>query len=324
MMRALLIDNGLRLEPEYPSPTPPQGEALVRVLQTGICNTDLELVKGYMNFTGVPGHEFVGVVEQAVGCEALIGRRVAGEINAACGACETCRANRPTHCPNRTTLGIDRRAGALADYLVLPFENLHPLPDSVSNDQAVFVEPLAAACEILEQTKVRPTDRVAVIGDGKLGLLCAQVVALSGCSLIAVGRHAEKLQILQRRGISTATDPNTVEPGSLDLVIEATGTPSGFAAARQLVRPRGAIVLKSTYQGEALPVNLTAIVVDEITLIGSRCGPFEPAIRLLANQQIDVESFIQARFSLNDGVAAFERAAQKGTLKVIVTMANDQ
>jgi threonine dehydrogenase-like Zn-dependent dehydrogenase len=161
------------------------------------------------------------------------------------------------------------------------------------------------------------------MGDGKLGLLCAQVVALSGCSLIAVGRHAEKLQILQRRGISTATDPNTVEPGSLDLVIEATGTPSGFAAARQLVRPRGAIVLKSTYQGEALPVNLTAIVVDEITLIGSRCGPFEPAIRLLANQQIDVESFIQARFSLNDGVAAFERAAQKGTLKVIVTMTNE-
>ncbi len=319
-MRALVIDNGLRLDKHYPRPTPPKGEALVRMLQAGVCNTDLELVKGYMNFTGVPGHEFVGVVEQAAGHEALIGRRVAGEINAACGVCETCRANRPTHCPQRTTLGIDRRDGAFADYLVLPFENLHPLPDSVTDDQATFIEPLAAACEILEQVKVHPTDRVAVIGDGKLGLLCAQVVALTGSDLIAVGRHAEKLQILQRRGIAITTDPQAIATGSLDIAIEATGTPSGFAAARRMVRPRGTIVLKSTYQGEALPVNLTSMVVDEITLIGSRCGPFEPAIRLLARQQIDVESLIEARFSLNDGVAAFERAAQKGTLKVLVEM----
>jgi len=323
-MRALVIDNGLRFEKNYPTPTPPPGEALIRVLQAGICNTDLELVKGYMNFTGVPGHEFVGVVEQAAEREELIGRRVAGEINAACGVCETCRANRPTHCPQRTTLGIDRRGGTFADYVLLPFENLHPLPDSVSNDQAVFVEPLAAACEILEQVKIQPSDHVAVIGDGKLGLLCAQVVALSGCNLIVVGRHAEKLQILRRRGIATTTDPTTSEAESLDIVVEATGTPSGFAAARQLVRPRGTIVLKSTYQGEALPVNLTSIVVDETTLIGSRCGPFEPAIQLLANKQIDVESLIQARYSLNDGVAAFERAAVKGTLKVIVEMISSQ
>jgi threonine dehydrogenase-like Zn-dependent dehydrogenase len=321
-MRALVINNGLRLEKNYPLPTPLQGEALIRVLQAGICNTDLELVKGYMNFTGVPGHEFVGTVEQAVGREELIGRRVAGEINAACGACETCRADRPTHCPNRTTLGIDRRDGTFADYVRLPFENLHPLPDSVSNDQAVFVEPLAAACEILEQVQIQPTDRVAVIGDGKLGLLCAQVIALTGCHLTAIGRHTEKLQILQQRGIATTTDPTAIDAQSLDLVVEATGTPSGFAAARQLVRPRGTIVLKSTYQGEALPVNLTMIVVDEITLIGSRCGPFEPAIQLLANKQVDVESMIQARFSLEEGVAAFERAARKGTLKVLVEMIN--
>jgi threonine dehydrogenase-like Zn-dependent dehydrogenase len=320
MMRALVIDDGLRLEKNYPVPAPPKGEALVRVLQAGICNTDLELVKGYMNFTGVPGHEFVGVVEQAVGREELIGRRVTGEINAACGVCETCRAHRPTHCPNRTTLGIDRRDGAFADYVLLPFENLHPLPDSIPNDQAVFVEPLAAACEILEQVKIRTADRVAVIGDGKLGLLCAQVAALTGCHLIAVGRHAEKLQILQRRGIAATTDLNTIEPKSLDIVVEATGTPSGFESARQLARPRGTIVLKSTYQGQALPVNLTMIVVDEITLIGSRCGPFEPAIQLLANRQIDVESLIQARYSLDEGAAAFERAAQKGALKVIVEM----
>ncbi len=321
-MRALVIDNGLRLNKNYPTPTPPKGEALVRVLQAGVCNTDLELVRGYLNFTGVPGHEFVGVVEQAAGREDLIGRRVAGEINAACGVCETCRAHRPTHCPQRTTLGIDRRDGAFADYLLLPFENLHPLPDSVSGDQAVFVEPLAAACEILEQVKIRPADRVAVIGDGKLGLLCAQVIALTGCHLIAVGRHAEKLQTLQRRGIATTTDLNTIEPESLDIVVEVAGTPGGFELARQIVRPRGTIVLKSTYQGEALPMNLTQIVVDEITLIGSRCGPFEPAIQLLANKQVDVESQIQARYSLNEGVAAFERAAVKGTLKVIVEMTN--
>jgi threonine dehydrogenase-like Zn-dependent dehydrogenase len=323
-MRALVIDKELHLEKNYPTPTPPAGEALVRVLQAGVCNTDLELFKGYMNFTGVPGHEFVGIVEQAVGREDLIGQRVAGGINAACGVCETCRANRPTHCPNRTTLGIDRRDGAFADYLRLPFENLHSLPDSVSDDQAVFVEPLAAACEILEQVRIRPTDRVAVIGDGKLGLLCAQVVALTGCDLITVGRHAEKLQILRRRGIVTTIDLNVIQPAALDVVVEATGTPSGFALARQIVRPCGAIVLKSTYQGEALPVNLTAIVVDEITLIGSRCGPFEPAIRLLANQQIDVESMIQARYTLDDGLAAFERAALRETLKVIITMNDAQ
>jgi threonine dehydrogenase-like Zn-dependent dehydrogenase len=323
-MRALVIDNGLCFEKNYPTPTPPIGEALVRVLQAGVCNTDLELVKGYMNFSGVPGHEFVGVVEQAVGREDLIGQRVAGEINAACGVCETCRANRPTHCPHRTTLGIDRRDGVFADYLTLPFENLHALPDSISDDQAVFVEPLAAACEVMEQVKILPTDHVAVIGDGKLGLLCAQVVALTGCDLIGVGRHTEKLHILQRRGIITTTNFNSIEAHSLDIVVEATGMPSSFVLARQLVRPRGTIVLKSTYQGEALPVNLTMMVVDEITLIGSRCGPFAPAIRLLANQLVDVESLIQARYTLGEGLAAFERAARKGTLKVIVTMTNEK
>lgn len=319
-MRALVIDNGLRLDTHYPTPTPPPGEALVRVLQAGICNTDLELARGYMNFKGVPGHEFVGVVEQAMGREDLIGRRVVGEINATCGVCPACRANRPTHCPWRTTLGIDRRAGTLADYLTLPFENLHSLPEAVSDDQAVFVEPLAAACEILEQTTIRPTDHVVVIGDGKLGLLCAQVMELTGCDLIVLGRHAEKMRMLERRGLTTTTDPGTLSGASFDVVIEATGTPSGFTQARQLVRPRGILVLKSTYAGGALPVNLTMIVVDEITLIGSRCGPFEPAIRLLAQRQVEVESLIQARFSLNEGVAAFERAATKGALKVVVEM----
>jgi threonine dehydrogenase-like Zn-dependent dehydrogenase len=318
-MRALVIDSRLRLDTDHPTPIPPDGEALVRVLRAGVCNTDLELVKGYMNFKGVPGHEFVGVVAEAVGREELIGRRVAGEINAACGVCETCRANRPTHCPHRTTLGIDRRDGTFADYALLPFENLHPLPDSITDDQAVFIEPLAAACEILDQVNIRPTDRVAVIGDGKLGLLCAQVVALAGCDLIVVGHHADQLDVLTPRNIITTTDLASIRPASLDIVIEATGTPGGYEAARQLVRPRGTIVLKSTYHG-AIAVNLTRVVVDEVTLIGSRCGPFPPAIRLLANHQIDVEPLIQARYSLDDGVAAFEHAAQKGKLKVIVEM----
>jgi len=321
-MRALVIDDGLRLDQSHPMPVPPAGEALVRVLQAGVCNTDLELVRGYMNFKGVPGHEFVGVVEQAAGREDLIGRRVAGEINAACGECETCRAGRPTQCPHRTTLGIDRRGGTFADYMTLPIVNLHSLPDSISNGAAIFVEPLAAACEILEQITLKPADRVVVIGDGKLGLLCAQVVALSGCDLIVVGRHADKLALLDKRGIRTTTDVNVITPASRDVVIEATGTPSGFEAARRLIRPRGTIVLKSTYEGAAIPVNLTMIVVDEITLIGSRCGPFEPAIKLLADKQVEVESMIQARFSLDEGVAAFQRAAVKGTLKVVVTMSN--
>lgn len=319
-MRALVIDRGLRLETNYPTPTPPPGEALIRVRRAGVCNTDLELMRGYMNFHGVPGHEFVGVVEAADGREDLIGRRVAGEINAACGACETCRANRPTHCPQRTTLGIDRRDGAFAEYLTLPFENVHPLPDAISDDAAVFVEPLAAACEITDQVRIRPTDRVALIGDGKLGLLGAQVLALTGCELIAVGRHADKLAILERRGISTTTEIDQLATASFDILVEATGTPDGFAAARRLVRPRGVIVLKSTYAGQAIPVNLTTLVVDEVTLIGSRCGPFEPAIRLLANKQIDVESLIHARYPLAEGVKAFEHAARKGALKVIVTL----
>ncbi|HEY4688362.1 MAG TPA: alcohol dehydrogenase catalytic domain-containing protein [Anaerolineae bacterium] len=325
-MRALVLDGTLRLEKDYPMPQVPPGEALIRVRQAGICNTDLELVKGYMSFKGVPGHEFVGIVESTSGESTSgdvsyrdwVGRRVAGEINAACGKCEACRAGRPAHCPNRTTLGIDRRDGAFAEYLTLPVVNLHPLPDVVSDDQAVFVEPLAAACEITQHIHIRPTDRVVVVGDGKLGLLCAQVLQLTGCHLVALGRHADKLDILAQRGIRVSTSADDVDRGA-DVVVEATGMPEGFAVARQLVRPRGTIVLKSTYHGE-LTVNLTMVVVDEVSLIGSRCGPFEPAIRLLEQGLLDVESMIHARYSLDDGLAAFERAAARGTLKVLIEM----
>jgi alcohol dehydrogenase len=316
-MRALLLDGKLKLVDDYPTPEPPPGEALIRVSVAGVCNTDLELVKGYMQFRGVPGHEFVGVVERAPGAEAWEGRRVVGEINAACGTCLTCRANRPTHCPNRTTLGISGRDGAFAEYLTLPITNLHPVPDAISDEVAVFTEPLAAACEILQQVHVRPTDRVIVVGDGKLGLLCAQVLALTGCDLTVVGHHPEKLEIVARQGIPTALDDTAIEVGA-DIVVEATGHPGGYAAARRLVRPRGTLVLKSTYHA-SLEVNLTEVVVDEITLVGSRCGPFAPALRLLERGLVQVIPLIQARYPFSEVLTAFEHAAQPGTLKVLVT-----
>ena len=315
-MRALLLDEKLKLVEDYPTPEPPPGEALIRVNVAGVCNTDLELVKGYLQFRGIPGHEFVGVVERAPGAEAWEGCRVVGEINVACGTCPTCRANRPTHCPNRTTLGINGRDGAFAEYLTLPVANLHPVPDAVSDEVAVFTEPLAAACEILQQVHVRPTDRVIVVGDGKLGLLCAQVLALTGCDLTVVGRHPEKLEIVARQGIAAALGNADVEGGA-DVVVEATGNPGGYTTARRLVRPRGAVVLKSTYHG-TLDADLTRAVVDEITLVGSRCGPFAPALRLLERGLVKVAPLIQARYTFSEALTAFERAAQPGTLKVLV------
>ncbi len=314
-MRALVYDGELRLVEDYPRPVPPPGEALVRVQLAGICNTDLEIVRGYMGFQGVLGHEFVGVVEECAD-ESLVGQRVVGEINCYCGECPTCRAGAPTHCPNRTTLGIWGRDGALADYLSLPVANLHPVPEAVSDEAAVFVEPLAAALEILEQVQVKPTDRVVVLGDGKLGLLVAQVLGLTGCDLIVGGRHKEKLGILKRRGID-ARLAGELPAEKADVVVDCTGHPSGFAAARGLVKPRGTLVLKSTFHGD-VGVNLSTLVVDEITLVGSRCGPFAPALRLLERGLVDVESLISATYPLDAGLAAFERAQEKGTLKVIL------
>jgi threonine dehydrogenase-like Zn-dependent dehydrogenase len=315
-MHALLLDEELKFMADRPTPTPQPGEALVRASVAGVCNTDLELVKGYMQFKGIPGHEFVGVVKQAPGAEEWEGCRVVGEINVACDTCPTCRAGHPTHCPHRTTLGIAGHDGAFAEYLTLPVRNLHPVPDSLSDEAAVFTEPLAAACEILQQVHVRPTDRVIVLGDGKLGLLCAQVLALTGCDLTAVGHHQEKLDILGRQGIPTVMGKETIETEA-DLVVEATGHPAGYAAARRLVRPRGTIVLKSTYHGP-LDADLTMAVVDEITLVGSRCGPFAPALRLLEQGLVDVAPLIQARYPLGEALVAFEHAARPGTLKVLV------
>lgn len=315
-MRALVLDKDLQIVDDYPIPESSPGEARIRVQLAGICNTDLELMKGYMQFRGVPGHEFVGIVEYAPNSPDWEGKRVVGDINLACGACPTCNAGRPTHCPNRTTLGMDGHDGVFAEYLTLPITNLHPVPDTLSDEKAVFTEPLAAACEILEQVHVRPTDEVVVLGDGKLGLLCAQVLTLTGCHLTVVGHHSQKLAILAERGISTTLDDTPLK-ASADLVIEATGHPEGYAAARRLVRPRGTIVLKSTYHG-AVNANLTMVVVDEVRLIGSRCGPFEPALRLLQQSHVNIKPLIAASYPFSDVLKAFEHAAQPGALKVLV------
>jgi len=315
-MRALLLDKKLYLSDSYPVPVPPPGEALIRVRLVGVCNTDLELMRGYMGFRGVPGHEFVGMVERAPGADEWEGRRVVGEINAACGTCPTCLAGRPTHCPSRTTLGISGRDGACAEYLLLPLRNLHQVPEDMPDEVAVFTEPLAAACEVLQQVHVHPADRVIVLGDGKLGLLCAQVLALTGCDIIVIGRHQEKLEILRRQGIKAVLEGEEVEGGA-DLVVEATGNAGGYAAARQLVRPRGTIVLKSTYHG-SFDADLTMAVVDEITLVGSRCGPFAPALRLLQRGLVQVRPLIEARYPLAQALAAFEHAARRGALKVLI------
>ena len=317
-MRALTQRSGLEYCEKYPTPTPADGEAVVRVIQAGICATDLQLVQGYMGFQGVPGHEFVGIVDKAPHHPDLIGKRVVGEINAACRVCPVCQAGRLTHCPHRTTLGIDRRDGAFADFLTLPIENLYSLPDEITNDQAVFTEPLAAACQSLEQVSIHEADRVLVIGDGKLGLLCAQVLQRAGCRLTVLGRHPEKLQILADRGIHTSQDPASLSPG-LDIVVEATGTVDGFKMACEYVRPRGTIVLKSTYYGQTA-VDMTSLVVHEITVVGSRCGPFPKAIELLKEHAVDVQSLIHKRFPIEQGTDAFEHAATKGVLKVLLEM----
>jgi threonine dehydrogenase-like Zn-dependent dehydrogenase len=304
----------IALKTDLPKPTPTAGEALVKVLRAGICNTDLELMRGYYPYQGVLGHEFVGVVEQ--GPTALLNQRVVGSINAACGRCEYCDRGIPSHCANRTVLGIVNRNGAFADYLCLPVANLHPIPDTIPTDAATFVEPIAAALEIQEQIKITPNDRVLVVGDGKLGQLVAQTIALTGCELLAIGRHAEKLANLKARGIQTGFTAD-VQPRSFDIAVECTGNPAGFATALKSLRPRGKLVLKSTYAGK-LSLDASAIVVDEITLLGSRCGPFAPAIELLAQQQIDVMPLIQGRYALADGLAAFEHAQQKGVMKILL------
>jgi threonine dehydrogenase-like Zn-dependent dehydrogenase len=288
----------------------------VRVRLAGICGTDLELVRGYYPFTGVPGHEFVGVVDEAPGTAEWIGRRVVGEINASCRTCPTCRAGRPTHCPARTVLGIKGRAGAFAEWLVLPLANLHAVPDAVADEDAVFTEPLAAALEIQEQVALDAGTRVVVVGAGRLGQLIARTLTLAGCDLVVVTRRPEADALLARAGIRTAAAA-ALPDDAADVVVECTGNPDGLDLARRLVRPRGTIVLKSTYAGDTR-LDVSSIVVDEVTLVGSRCGPFARALELLAGGRLDLRPLRHARRALADGVAAFAEAAEPGRLKVLL------
>ena len=314
-MKGLWLENQhLELRNDIPIPAIASDEALVRVLRAGICNTDLELLRGYYPYQGVLGHEFVGIVEQ--GPANLLNQRVVGEINATCGNCHYCLTGQATHCENRTVLGIVNRNGAFAEYLALPVKNLYPVPDSVSTDAATFTEPIAAALEIQEQVTITPQMKVLVVGDGKLGQLVAQTLALTGCDLLAIGRHAEKLANLTAQNIPTGFAEDVTDR-SFDIAVECTGNPDGFAIARRALRPRGILVLKSTYANQ-LSLDISSIVVDEITLIGSRCGPFSKALKLLAENKIEVDNLIQARYSLDEGLAAFKHAQKRGVLKVLL------
>ncbi|HKE58886.1 MAG TPA: alcohol dehydrogenase catalytic domain-containing protein [Pyrinomonadaceae bacterium] len=315
-MLALQIRNKRLAVREVPK-SPAGEETLVRVLLSGICNTDLEIARGYAGFKGTIGHEFVGVVEESHVAK-LKGKRVVGEINAGCGSCALCRAGDSRHCANRTVLGIVGRDGAHAEFLRLPAVNLIPVPQRIPDEHAVFTEPLAAACGILERATIARSDRVAVIGDGKLGLLCAQVVALTGASVLLIGKHPQKLRIAARRGIETATAKQAGKRNrQFDVVVEASGAASGFALALALLRPQGRLVLKSTFH-DTTEFDASRIVVDEISIVGSRCGRFKPAIDLLKKKAVDVESLISEEYPLREGVRAMSRAASKGVLKVLL------
>jgi len=314
-MKALwLSGGGLRLRDDVMQAKTGAGEALVRVLTAGICGTDLALVDGLYPFEGVPGHEFVGIVEE--GPDALTGKRVVGEINAACGRCAECLGGRAKHCPGRTALGIRGRHGAFAEYLQLPAVNLHPVPDSVSTDAAVFTEPLAAALDIVERLAPKAGSRVLVVGTGKLGQLVCRVLSASGVEVIAVGRNPEKLARLGGVVADTAL-ADDIEPRSFSMAVECTGSPAGLPIAFRALRPRGTLVLKSTYPATS-NIDLGPVVVDELRLVGSRCGPFHGALSMLEERKVEVESLIDGRFTLDDGVEAFASSRRPGVLKVLL------
>ncbi len=325
-MRALLLtDQGVQLQEHYPDPQPGPHEALIRVRLAGICSTDLQLIAGYKGgYRGVLGHEFVGDVIAAPGNETWQGRRVVGELNIGCGSCELCRKGLNKHCRTRQSLGIINRDGAFADYLTLPIANLHGVPEALRDEQAVFVEPLAAALQIREQVAITPASRVFVLGDGRLGLLVAQVLALTGCDLTVIGRTPAKLALLTRFGsaiqgvINTAATLTALQQRAADVVVEVTGSPQGFAQAITLVRPGGVLVLKSTFAANIADFDLSRLVVEEITLIGSRCGPFAPAIRLLTSGLVHVEPLIHARYPLTAAAEALAHARQKGVIKTLI------
>ena len=314
-MRALVWDGQqLRLRQEYATPSAGDGFALVRVRLAGICSTDLQIFKGYMDFAGVPGHEFVG--EVAEGPAELMGKRVVGEINFACRTCDMCLSGLPRHCPTRQVMGILNADGSFAEYMAVPVANLHIVPDTVGDEEAVFTEPLAAAFEILEQVSVPSGAEVVVFGDGKLGLLCAQVLHQTGARVTLVGKHPDKLGFLSGVGVRTCPLADW-KPSEADIVVEATGSEGGLALAMQTVRPRGTLVLKSTL---ATPhrLSLAPVVINEVSVVGSRCGVFAPALQALTDRWVRVSPLIDTIYPLDEGLAAVHHAAQPGVLKVLL------
>ncbi|MBF6567270.1 MAG: alcohol dehydrogenase catalytic domain-containing protein [Candidatus Binataceae bacterium] len=316
-MRALFLDNEVRLRRDYPDPRPVSGESLIKVEMAGICGTDLELARGYMSYRGIPGHEFVGRVIESGRAE-VIGRRVVGEINAACGRCEWCDRGLGRHCPNRTVLGILGRDGAFAEHLTLPDENLLPVPDSIPNESAVFCEPLAAAYEIFEQTHIQPTESIAILGDGRLGSLIAMALKAERLPSVIAGHNRSRLDRIAALGLKVSLE-SELKPG-FDLVIDATGRAEGFNRALELVRPRGRVILKSTAAASA-PLNPAPAVINEITIIGSRCGCFGPALEALASGRVDPRPLISGIYPLEDGIAAIRAATNRSNFKVLLRAA---
>ncbi len=314
-MIAAHLEGGRVSMVERPRPQRPQGFALIRLITAGICNTDLELQRGYYGFTGTPGHEFVGEVVEA-DSPALVGRRVVGEINLACGGCDWCRRGLGRHCPHRTVLGIVEHPGVFSEYFTLPERNLHVVPDEIPTEEAVFTEPLAAACEILDQVAIPQGDRAAVLGDGKLGLLVAQVLKANGISVTLYGHHADKLALAARLGIETerGTPPGA---GAFRWVVEASGSADGLQQAVQMTEPRGTLIMKSTVHGQ-VAIDTAPAIVNEITLVGSRCGRFEPALDLLRRRAVCDREMISDRFPITQAPRAFERAAERGVFKVLL------
>lgn len=315
-MKAVVFDNCLKLDNNYPMPVPQKGEALIKVNTIGICNTDYEITLGYMGYKGILGHEFTGVVEKAENKD-LIGKRVVGEINCGCGQCDWCAQGLERHCFNRSTLGIWQREGCFAEYVCLPEKNLLVIPDNVTDEEAVFVEPLAAALEILEQVHIPPYKRVIVLGDGKLGLIIALALNAAGLDITLVGKHEEKLNVAKAQGVKTELLNNLKIEKAYDFVVEATGSITGFETSLALTKPRGTLILKSTIAASK-EFNLAPIVIDEITVLGSRCGQFAPALRMLEQKRIDVKPLISDIYAIDDSIEAFERNKEKSSVKVLV------
>jgi alcohol dehydrogenase len=292
------------------------GECRVAVRRAGICGTDLQILEGYAGFAGVPGHEFVGTVETApLGDRHWLGQRVVGEIDVGCGDCDWCRSETANHCPGRTVLGIVGRAGAFASHLSLPAANFHAVPDAISDEAAVLVEPTAAACEILIQVDIGPRARVAVVGDGRMALLVGQVLRTTGASVTLLGKHDRKLRVAKNLGLTVGRSSDDIPTSSFDVTVDVTGRPAGLTRAMELVRPRGTVVMKSTFHGET-PVTLWPAIVDEITLVGSRCGPFADAIALLSSGRVETAPLLAATYALEDFEAAF--TAARSDLKVML------